>query len=47
MESIKMVLMNLFVGQQRRCRHKEQTLKGRERLGRLERVVLKHIHYNL
>ena len=25
MESRKMVLMNLFIGQQWRCRHKEQT----------------------
>ena len=33
MESGKMVLMNLFLGQQYRCRHREQTCehsKGRE-----------------
>ena len=31
MESRKMALMNLFAGQQRRCRHREQTC---EHIGR-------------
>ena len=46
MESRKMVLMNLFSGQQWRLR--EQTYghrAGKERVGRMERVVWKHIYY--
>ena len=41
MESRKMVLMNLFAGQQWRWRYKEQTCGhsgGKERVGRIERV---------
>ena len=41
-----MVLMNLFSGQQWRLR--EQTYghrAGKERVGRMERVVWKHIYY--
>ena len=33
-ESRKMVLMNLFAGQQWRCRHREQTYGHRQRGGR-------------
>ena len=39
MESRKIVLMNLFAGQQWRCRHREQTY-GHGRVGRKERVGL-------
>ena len=41
----KMVLMNLFSGQQWRCRHRKQTC-GHEGVvgGRMERVAWKHIH---
>ena len=45
-----MVLMVLFARQQRRRhRHKEhlQSQSGRERVVRLDRVVLKHIHYHM
>ena len=47
MESRKMVPMILHAGQQRRHRRKEQTGSrwGRERTRWLEKVVLKHIHY--
>ena len=44
-----MVWMNLFAGQQRRPRHKEQTFGhngGKERVGLFERAALKHIHYS-
>ena len=46
MESGKMVLMNLLAGQQWRHRHKEQAVKtlGKERVGQIERVTLKHKH---
>ena len=46
MESRKMVLMNLFSGQQWRCRHRRQTWGHREgrRGGQMERVAWKHIH---
>ena len=48
MGSRKMVQMNLFARQQRGHSHKEQTVQsGRERVGRLERVVLEQIHYPL
>ena len=49
--SRKMVLMNLFAGQQWRCRHKEQTYghggDREERVGQMERVAWKHIHYHM
>ena len=47
MESRKMVLMDLFSGQQWRLRHREQTYghrAGKERVGQMERVAWKHIH---
>ena len=50
MESIKMVLMNLFAGQQWRCRHGEQTCglrEGKERAGQMERVAWKHTRYHM
>ena len=43
-----MVLMNLFAGQQKRYRHKEQICGhsgGKERAGQFERVALRHIYY--
>ena len=47
-----MVLMNLFSGQQWRCRHREQTcalgrggVGRKERVGRMKREVQKHIHH--
>ena len=49
MESTKIVVMNLFEGQEKRLRHREQTYghrKGKERVGQIERVALKHIHYH-
>ena len=47
MESRKMVLMNLFVGQQWKRIHREQTLDtwGKERVGQMERVAWKNVHY--
>ena len=42
MESRKMVLMNLFAGQKKRCRHRKWTcghMVGKERVGRIERVI--------
>ena len=45
MESRKMVLMNLSAGQQRRCRQRQQTCG--HRVGRTERVALKHVHYHM
>ena len=45
MESRKMVLMNLFTEQQRRCREREQTCGRRKgRVGQMERLAWKHIH---
>ena len=43
MEFRKMVLMNLFAGQQWSCRHREETRGhwGKEREGQTERVTLK------
>ena len=41
MESRKMVLMNLFAGQQWRNRHREQTYRHEERVRRMERVTWK------
>ena len=44
-ESRKMILMNLSARQQWRHRHKEWTYRhrsGKERVGRIERVALKH-----
>ena len=49
MESRKMVLMNLFAGQQWRCRNREQTygqgvVGGRKkRVGRMERVAWRYM----
>ena len=47
MESRKMVLMNLSVGQQWRGSHREQACghRGQKRVGQMERVAPKHIHY--
>ena len=52
MNSRKMVLMNLFAGQQWRPRHREQTHghRGQSRMERvrlMERAVWKHIHYHV
>ena len=52
MESIKMVLMNWFAGQEWRCRHREQTYgSGVEERGRREgqmgRVAWKYTHYHV
>ena len=50
MESRKIVLMNLFEGQKKRLRHKEQIYghrKGNESVGQVDRVALKHIHYHM
>ena len=49
MEYRKMVLMNLFSGQQWRNRHGEHRLVdtvGEGRVGRTDRVALKHIHHH-
>ena len=44
-----MVQMSLFAGREKRGRHREQTSiqRGKERLGEIERVALKHTHYHL
>ena len=44
-----MVLMNLFAGQQWRCRHKVRLVDtvGKERVGRIERAAWKHMHYHM
>ena len=50
MESKKMVLMDLFAGQQWRCGHRELTCglrEGRERVGQMEKVARKHIRYHM
>ena len=49
MESRKMALMNLFAGQQRRCRHREQTRGhiGRGKRWDDQRIALKHIHQGI
>ena len=49
MESRKMVFMNLFAGQQWRCRLRTDLWIqwGKERVGQTERVALKHIHYRI
>ena len=46
MESRKMVLMNLSARQQWRCRQRRDlsTQWGKERVGQIERVALKHMH---
>ena len=44
-ETRKMVLMNLFAGQQRRHSHREQACGWR--VGRMERVAWKHRHYHM
>ena len=48
MESRKVVLMNLYAGQQWRHRLEKRLVVtvGKERLGGIERVALKHIHYH-
>ena len=48
MEFRKMVMMNLYVRQQKRHRCKEQTvgLCGRRR-GCFERIALKHVYYHM
>ena len=50
MESKKMVLMDLFAGQQWRCGHRELTCglrEGKERVGQTEKVAWKHIRYHM
>jgi len=50
MESRKMLLMNLFAGQQWRCRHRKQICGhggGEERVGGMEKVTWEHIHYHM
>ena len=50
MESRKMVLINLFAGQEQTPRHREQTCghSGRRRgWDEFMRVALKHIHYHM
>ena len=42
MESRNIVLMNLFAGQQWRCRTDLWTHGGKERVGRIGGVALKH-----
>ena len=48
MESRKVVLMNLYAGQQWRHRLEKGLVVtvGKERLGGIERVALIHIHYH-
>ena len=48
MESRKMVLVNLFPGQQWRYRYREQICghTGRKRVGQTERVALKHVYFH-
>ena len=49
MESRKTVLMNLPAGQQWRHRHREQIYGhgwGKERVGRIERIAWKHMHFS-
>ena len=50
MESRKMVLVNLFAGQQWRHRHREQAYGhgvGKEREGQTDREAWKHLHYHM
>ena len=50
MESRKMVVMNLFAGNQWKGRHRETTCGhklGKESVGQMERVVWNHIHYHI
>ena len=50
MGSRKLVLMNLFAGQEERCRRREKGLRdtrGSGRVGRVERVALTCIHYHV
>ena len=50
MESRKMVVMNLFAGNQWKGRHRETTFRhklGKESVGQMERVVWNHIHYHI
>ena len=46
-ESRKMILMNLFAGQQWRCRHIENRWAGGRMVGLMEKVVWKHTHYDM
>ena len=45
MESRKMVLMNLFAGKKWRCRHRDRTQYGKEKVGQTEKVASAYIHY--
>ena len=49
MESRKLLLMNLFAGQQWRCRRREQTCgcRGERREWDKLRAALKRIHYHM
>ena len=50
MESSRMVLMNLFAGQQWRRRQNRTDLwtqRGKERVGRTERGAWKHKHHHM
>ena len=49
MESRKMVLINLFAGQEYRYKHREQMCRhsGGKRVGRTEKVALKYIHCHM
>ena len=47
MESRKMVLMNLFVGNRDSDIEKRFADTGTESEGRIERITLKHIHYHM
>ena len=43
-ESRTMVPMNLFAGQQMRCRHRERRGEGEGEEGQIDRVALKLTH---
>ena len=50
MEFRKMVMMTLYVRQQKRHRCKEQTvgtLWEKAKVGRFERLALKHVYYHM
>ena len=49
MESKKMVLMNLFAGQQGDADMENRLvdMEGKERVGQIQRVALKQIHYHM
>ena len=42
-----MVLNNLFAGQWQRCRTDLWTQSGEEKVGWMERVAWKHVHYRM